>query len=386
VWRSPAVECPRPGVDRVTENYYLKIGIIGLPSSGKTTVFNALTRGAAQAGGYSAAKGANVGVAHVPDSRLDVLTSMYNPRKTVHAEVTYVDLPAGRGKSESDWLTGESVSQLQKMDALLLVVRAFQDDSLPHPLGSTDWKRDIEKCSFDVLFADIALIDRRVQRLTEGLKPLKAAEREAVQKQIEILRGVQHDLEEGKPVRARTPAEAEKRALQDVFLLSALPLLVAVNIGEEGLTTAEQIEAEAGKAHSGPGTGVAAMCGKLEMELAQMPPEEEAEMRSGLGAGESGLQRMIRLSYRTLGLISFITVGEDEVRAWTIPAGFTAPRAASRVHSDIERGFIRAEVVSYDDLVACAGMAEARKRGLLRQEGREYVVKDGDVINYLFSV
>ncbi|MSQ08676.1 MAG: redox-regulated ATPase YchF [Dehalococcoidia bacterium] len=364
----------------------MRIGIIGLPGSGKTTIFNALTRGKAQPGGYSAAKSANVGVAHVPDERLDALTSLYNPRKTTHAEVTYVDVPVVRGKNEGDWLAGEAVSQLQKMDALLLVVRSFKDDALPHVLGSIDWTRDIEKACFDVQFADISLIDRRIERLNAGMKPLKAAEREQTQKQIDTLRKLQADLEAGTPVRAREQTDSDRRALQDVFLLSALPLLVAVNTGEDGLALAAAIEQEAFTLLKGPKTGAAAICGKLEAELAQMPPEEEAEMRAGLGAGESGLNRMIKLSYQVIGLISFLTVGEDEVRAWPVPAGFSAPRAAGRVHSDIERGFIRAEVVSYDDLVAAGSLAEARKRGTLRQEGREYVIKDGDVVNFLFSV
>jgi hypothetical protein len=322
----------------------------------------------------------------VPDERIPVLAKMYNPRKVAYTEVTYVDLPGIRGKTEGEWLTGEAIGQLQKMDALLLVVRAFKDDALPHPVGSVDWRRDLEKCGFDVQFADIALVDRRIQRLTEGMKGLKSADRDAAQKVVETLRAVQADLETGVPVRAREKRKAEQRALSDTFLLSALPLLVAVNIGESDLASAASVEAAASALLKGPHTGAAAICGKLEMELAQMPSEEEAEMRVGLGAGESGLHRMIRLSYRVLGLMSFLTVGEDEVRAWTIPAGFTAPKAAGRVHSDIERGFIRAEVVSYDDLIACGAMAEARKRGLLRQEGREYVVKDGDIINFLFSV
>ncbi len=364
----------------------MRIGIIGLPGSGKTTVFNALTRGSAQAGGYSAARGANLGVAHVLDARIGPLVKMFNPKKTVYAEVTYVDLPGLVGKPGGEWLSGEAVGQLQKTDALLVVARAFADDSNPHPLGSVDWKRDVEKCVFDVQFADIALVDRRVQRLNDGMKGLKTADRDAALKVIDVLRSVQADLEAGTPIRARDSVESERRALSDTFLLSALPVLVAVNIGEADLARASEIEEECASLLKGPLTGAAAICGKLEMELAQMSPEEEAEMRAGLGAGQSGLQRMISLSYKVLGLGSFLTVGEDEVRAWTVPVGISAPKAAGRVHSDLERGFIRAEVVSYDDLIASGSMAEARKKGQLRQEGREYIVKDGDIINFLFSV
>jgi GTP-binding protein YchF len=372
----------------------MRIGIIGLPGSGKTTVFNALTRGKAQAGVYSAARGANVGVAHVPDQRLGILAKMYNPKKVVSAEVTYVDLPgvgvasAARDTSgpASEIFTGEAVSQLQKTDALLAVVRAFEDGSVPHILGSVDWRRDLEKVGFDLQFADIALLDRRIQRLNDGMKGLKAADRDETQKAVEILHKVQADLESGLPLRARQLSEGQDRALRDTFLLSGLPLLVAVNIGEQDLGRAGSIEAEADALLKGPKTGAAAICAKLETELARLPPGDEAEMRAGLGAGESGLSRMITLSYRVLGLVSFLTVGEDEVRAWTVPAGSPAPRAAGRVHSDIERGFIRAEVVSYDDLVGSGSQAESRKRGQLRQEGREYLVEDGDVINFLFSV
>ena len=372
----------------------MRIGIIGLPGSGKTTVFNALTRGKAQAGGYSAGRGANVGVAHVPDQRLGVLAKMYRPKKVVHGEVVYVDLPGGGAPSTardasgpvSELFTGEAVTQLQKVDALLLVVRAFEDGSVLHILGSVDWRRDIEKIGFDLLFADIALIDRRIQRLNDGMKGLKVADRDQAHKAVETLRRVQADLESGSPLRAMQLSESEERALQNTFLLSGLPLLVAVNIGEQDLARAGEIERDAAALLKGPKTGAAAICAKLETELARLPAGEEAEMRAGLGAGESGLSRMIGLSYRVLGLISFLTVGEDEVRAWTVPAGSVATKAAGRVHSDIERGFIRAEVVSYDDLADSGSLAESRKRGHLRQEGREYLVKDGDVVNFLFSV
>ncbi|MEX0760992.1 MAG: redox-regulated ATPase YchF [Dehalococcoidia bacterium] len=364
----------------------MKIGIIGLPGSGKTTVFNALTRGRAEAGGFGSARGANVGMAHVPDERLDRLAKMYNPRRVVPAEVMYVDLPGVHSQSAGDIFNGEAVGQLQKVDALLHVARAFQNDAVPHIAGSVDYKRDIEKVGFDLLFADISLIDRRIERMTDGFKALKTSERDAVQRNIETLRKIQTDLEAGIPIRDREPNEAESRALKDTFLLSSLPLLVAVNIGEEDLGRAREIEAELAGIMQGKGTGGAVMCGQLEMDLAQMDESEEAEMRAGLDAGESGLNRMIRLSYEVLGLISFLTVGEDEVRAWTIEEGTTAPRAAGQVHSDIERGFIRAETVSYDGLVTSGSLAEARKKGLLRQEGREYVVQDGDVVNFLFSV
>ena len=360
----------------------MKIGIIGLPSSGKTTVFNALTRGRAQPG-FGGGRGANVGVAHVPDDRLGALAKIFKPRRVVNAEVTYVDLP---GSHTGDMFSGEALGQLQKVDALLLVARAFHNDAVPHPDGEVDWKRDLDKVSFDVTFADIALLDRRIQRMQEGMKSLKATERDQVAKNVDILKSIQVDLENGTPVRDRPPSDAEKRAISDTFLLSKLPLLVAVNISDDDLPNVPSIQQELDAALQGSGVGGAVICGQLEMDLAQMTPEEEAEMRLGLDAGESGLSRMIRLSYRVLGLVSFLTAGEDEVRAWTIEKDETAPEAAGAVHSDISRGFIRAEVVGYDDFMSCGGLAEARTKGLLRQEGREYVVKDGDIVNFLFSV
>ena len=364
----------------------MRIGIIGLPASGKTTVFNALTRGSASSGGFGGKRAANIGVAHVPDERLDVLTGIFKPKRTVHAEVTYVDLPGAHGQSESDLFSGEALGQLQKVDALLHVVRSFEDASVPHSLGSIDFKRDVEKVNFDILFADISLLDRRIERIADGMKGLKTAERAQADRNIEILKSLQQQMEEGVAARDKRFTDEELRAVSDTFLLSKLPLLVALNISEADIPNTETLEKELEQLVSGDSSGVAALCGKLEAELAQMSPEEEAEMRSGLGAGESGLTRMIKLSYRVLGLVSFLTVGPDEVRAWTIRRSTKAPQAAGAVHSDIERGFIRAETVGYDDFIKAGSMAEARSRGSLRQEGREYVVQDGDIINFLFAV
>ncbi|MFW6174694.1 MAG: DUF933 domain-containing protein, partial [Chloroflexota bacterium] len=333
-------------------------------------------------------RAANVGVAHVPDERLDVLTEMYRPRRTVPAEITYVDLPAppDQASRKGGMFTGESVQQLQKVDALLLVARAFDDPSVPHPKGEVDFMRDLEDVCFDLMFADIALLERRIERIGTEMKAARASERASLSQQVDALKAIQEELEQGTPMRDRHLTDAESRALRDTFALSALPFLVAVNIGEGDIGRAEEIEAQAAELLTGRYTGVAAVCAGLEEDLAAMSPEEEQEFRASLGAGESGLSRMIRLSYEVLGLISFLTVGEDEVRAWTIEKGMTAAKAAGRVHSDIERGFIRAEVVAYDDLVAAGSTAEARKRATLRSEGRDYVMQDGDVVNFLFSV
>jgi GTP-binding protein YchF len=364
----------------------MRIGIIGLPGVGKTTVFNALTRGSAQSGSFGGNRSANIGVAHVPDKRLDKLTAMFKPKRTVPAEVTYVDLPGARSAEASDLFSGEAMGHLQKVDALLHVVRAFEDPSVPHVLGSVDYRRDIEKVNFDVLFADISLLDRRIDRINESMKGLKAQERVRAEKNIVILREIQQEMENGTAARDRSFTEEEKLAISDTFLLSKLPLLVALNIGDDDLGRADALEAELAELLPGSRSGGAVLCGKLEEELAQMSPEEEAEMRAGLDAGESGLNRMINLSYSVLGLISFLTVGPDEVRAWTIEVNTTAPRAAGTIHSDIERGFIRAETVGYDDFVTAGSMAQARTNGVLRQEGREYIIEDGDILNFLFSV
>ena len=361
----------------------MKIGIIGLPSSGKTTLFNALTRGKAETGAFGSSRSANVGVAHVPDSRVDRLTRIFNPKKTVYAEVTYVDLP---GNISGDLFSGDALNQLQQVDAILLVARAFEDESVPHMDGSVDYRRDIEKVAFDILFADIALLERRIERLTDGQKKMKVGDREQAIKKVETLKGLQADLENGTAFRERELDDAESKAVSGTFTISGLPLLVALNIGEDDIGDTEALEQELAGILTGKSTGGAAICGSLEAELAGMSTEEEAEMRAGLDAGESGLSRMIKLSYEVLGLNSFLTVGKDEVRAWTISAGTLAPRAAGTVHSDIERGFIRAETVNFDDFIECGSMAEARNRGLYRQEGREYVVQDGDIVNFLFSV
>ena len=364
----------------------MRIGIIGLPGSGKTTVFNALTRGSAESGSFGANRAANIGVAHVPDERLDRLTEMFRPKRTVHAEVTYVDLPGAHSGSEGDLFAGEALSHLQRVDALLHVVRAFDDPSVPHVSGSIDHKRDIEKVNFDILFADISLLDRRIERIKDSMKGLKAAERVQAERNIEVLKALQEEMENGTAARDKNFSEEEVRAISDTFLLSKLPLLVAVNIGEDDLSNSAQLEEELQGLLSGKQTGGAVLCGKLEEDLAQMSPEEEAEMRSGLDAGESGLNRMIKLSYEVLGLISFLTAGEDEVRAWTIQRDTKAPKAAGAVHSDIERGFIRAKVVSYDDFVEAGSLPAATTKGTLRQEGREYVMQDGDIVDFLFSV
>ncbi|HZQ37247.1 MAG TPA: redox-regulated ATPase YchF [Dehalococcoidia bacterium] len=363
------------------------VGILGLAQSGKTTVFNAVTRGNAQTG-YGGAHGPNIGVVKVPDRRLDVLAEMFHPKKVTPADIRYADFPAagaafGRGEGPG----GQFLAEVRKNDALIHVVRLFENAEVPHPEGGIDAMRDIGTLDLELAFADQALIQRRLERLGAELRSLKPGERTAGEREQALLTRLQQGLERDEPIRAQPLSEDEERLIAGYRFLTQLPMLVLLNIGEDGVARAAEIEAEYRAKLQTPKTDVTAFCGKLEMELAEMEPEEAAEYRAELGLGEeAGLDRAIRLSYHLMGLISFLTAGEDECRAWTVRAGSTAPQAAGKIHSDLERGFIRAEVVRYDDLVAAGTMAEAKKRGLVRMEGKTYVVKDGDVLNILFNV
>ena len=363
----------------------MDITIIGLPNSGKTTIFNAVTRGAAEVASY--ANKPNLGVAKVPDERLIVLEGIYKPRRTVHAEVTYVDLPAApEGFGESKGISGEYLNYLQRADALLIVARAFEDPAVPHVSDSIDPDRDVETMLYELAFADLEILDRRLARIQEGFKSAKTAERDSLTREQGLIQRVKSELEEGIHIRDQALSPDELKALVGFQLLTAKPIIVAVNLGEDALADLDSVEKQLSDRFSGPRIRVAALCGKLEMELAQMEPDDEAEFRRSLDAGESGLSRMIRLSYEVLDLVTFLTVGEDEVRAWPITRGTPAVSAAGTIHTDLERGFIRGEVVAFEDLERCRSIAEARKQGVLRQEGKTYVVKDGDIMHVLFNV
>ncbi len=366
----------------------MDIGIIGLPRSGKTTIFNAVTRGRAQTAAHADTRGKpNVGVAKVPDPRLDMLYQMFKPRRKVQAEVTYIDVPAApEGLGKTRGISGEFLNNLQRADAILIVARAFQDPAVEHIQGSVDSFRDIETMLYELTFSDLGILERRLTRLLERSKGARAHERDAISREQDLLDRVKQDLESGVRISEQKLSEEEARLLEGFQLLTAKPLIIVANVGEEQLQEVPAMEARLEATFHGPRVRTAALCGILEMELAQMEPAEEKEFRESMGLGESGLDRMVRLSYDVLGLINFFTVGEDEVRAWPIARGTPAVRAAGKVHSDMERGFIRAEVVSYDALMACGSMAEARRRGLLRQEGKSYIVNDGDIITFLFNV
>jgi GTP-binding protein YchF len=365
----------------------MDVGIVGVGQSGKTTVFNAVTRGKAQTG-YGGGHEPNIAVVKVPDKRLDTLTAMYRPKKHTPAEIRYVDFPAagaafGRGEGPGAAFLG----QLRTVDALIHVVRAFDDPAVPHPEGSVGPARDIAAMDLELAFADLALIERRLERLAAELRSQKAGERGAGEREQALLQRLKDGLEQETPIRAMGLTEDEERTVAGYRFLTQKPLLLIFNIGEEQVADRERLEAEWRERFGGPHTDVAALSGKLEMELLDLSEEEAAEYRRELGLEEeTGLDRAIRLSYALLGLISFFTVGPDECRAWTVERGATAPRAAGKIHSDLERGFIRAEVIRYEDLVAAGSEAEAKKRGVMRTEGKGYVVQDGDVLHILFNV
>ncbi len=360
----------------------MAIGVIGLPQSGKTTVFNAVTRGRAEVASFRApGRQPNVGVVKVPDPRLAVLAEMTRSKRVVPAEVSYVDAPGG----VEGGIDGVHLNTLQRCEALLLVARAFDDPSAPAPGGVVDPIRDAETMQTELTFSDLLLLERRAERIAKQLRAAKAGERDALTREAALVERVRAALEAGVAVREQALDAGERRLLENFQLLTAKPLMAVFNIGEEDVGKAEA-EAALTERLTVPGVAAIALCGKLEMELAQMAPEDEAEFRASLGAGEPGLDRMVRLCYRLLGLVSFLTTGEDETRAWTVPDGAPAVEAAGKIHTDIQRGFIRAEVTAYDDLMRAGGFAEARRAGLLRQEGKQYPMRDGDVVNFLFNV
>lgn len=366
----------------------MQIAIIGLPASGKTTVFNTLTRGHADTGGYGGMT-LHVGVVKVPDERLDRLAEIFKPKKVVHADVTYVDLPAPPASSEghvgAEELPAEHLARLRESDALLHVVRAFESPAVPHPAGSVDPARDLEDLDLELILADLAILDRRLERLQASGRHGTPAEREANEREEVILRRLKVELEAGTPIRDAGLAAEEARAIRGFRFLTEKPVLVLLNVGEGDIPASEALVARIAAAYRHEQAMVAALSAKIEMELGELEPDEAAVFMTELGIAESGLARVIRLSYALLGLISFLTSGPDEVRAWPIPDGSTAVDAAGAIHTDLAKGFIRAEVVPYEDLLALGSTAEARRHGKLRSEGRTYLVRDGDVVEILFS-
>jgi len=364
------------------------IGIIGLGKSGKTTVFNALTKSKADTGSYAAESASpHIGTAKVPEPRLQTLADMLNPKRVVPAEVRYIDIGASvKSLIKDKGIGGEMLNQLSNADTLINVVRAFADERIPHVEGSLDVARDIAMMNLELAFSDLAIIERRLERIELSLKGAKPPERPAFLHEQEFLNKIKADLEKDIPIREMELAPVEARIITNFQFLTAKPLLIVVNIGEDQLAGAASLETELNSRYAQEKCRVITLCGKLEMELAQLDNTEAEVFRADFGLKEAGLARIIKQSYELLGLISFFTTVSNEVKAWSIPKGTSAIKAAGKIHSDMERGFIRAEVTSYDDLVKCGNFAEARKKGLLRLEGKDYIVQDGDIITFLFNV
>jgi GTP-binding protein YchF len=362
----------------------MKVAIIGIPESGKTTIFNALTRGKAEVAAYSPTLAPNIGMAKASDARLSVLEGIFQPKKTIPAEVSYIDIAGSIKGFGKEGAGGEFLNYLTTADALLQVVRAFEDDKVPHPEGSIDPKRDIAALDLELAIFDLAIIERRLDKLETSLKAAKAAERESYLKEQSLLQKIKAQLEKDVPIRIQGLAKEELKMLANYQFLTAKPMLLVLNIGEEQIGQASQLESEISSLY--PQFAVVALSGKLEMELAQLSDAESREFRESMDLEKPALDRVIDLSHNLLGLISFFTTVSSELKAWTIPDGTPAPKAAGKIHSDMERGFIRAEVISYNDLESCGNAAEARKRGLLRTEGKNYIIRDGDVVTFLFNV
>jgi GTP-binding protein YchF len=362
----------------------LKVGIIGLPQVGKTTVFNLLTAGEVDVSSWSGQE-AHVGVAKVPDARVDRLADLFTPRKTTYATVEYVDLPAlSRREGESSSMASYLTS-LKNADAMLHVVRAFDQPGIPHSEGSLDPKRDVEIVELEMVLWDLSIVGKRLERLEKDLKKARTADLEA---EAEILRRFKETLEGERPLRDLELTPEEHRRVRGFTFLSAKPLLVVLNLGDGDAAKVPNAAREfalSDRAAAGR-VAVMAVCGKIEAEIARLPEEDARLFRADLGLVSSGLERIIQESYSLLGLVSFYTAGEPEVRAWTIPRGTIAPQAAGVIHSDFERGFIKAEVVSFDDMVSLGSFAAARSRGLLRLEGKDYVVQENDVILFRFNL
>jgi hypothetical protein len=357
----------------------LRAGLIGFPGTGKTALFQLLTS-AREAPRLGAKTDANVGVSRVPDDRLDRLTALFNPRKRVPATVEFADIAGGAaGRAGAQALL--DVAAFRNADALLHVVRMFRDPSVAHPAGSVDAARDVRSMEDELILADLGVVERRLERLDRDLKKGTNAD---LRKEREVLVSCRAALEEGRPLRTLTLAADDQKRLRGFQFLSAKPLLLVLNLDEADLPRADEAVALAGLTSfvTGASTRAVPICAKIELEIAQLDEADASAFMQDLGLRESGLDRVIRASYDLLGYISFFTVGDDECRAWSIPRDTPAVLAAGEIHSDISRGFIRAEVVRYEALLERGSLAACRDRGELRLEGKEYIVLDGDVINF----
>lgn len=364
------------------------IGIVGLPNCGKTTLFNALTRGNAEVATYAqTGVDPNIGMVKVPDHRVDRLTEIYEPKKSTHASVEYIDLPGlPRGSVSEGAKVTEFLKRARDVDALVHVVRAFEDSSVPHPSGSVDPVRDVQDLEVELMLSDLGIIEKRLERIEAALK--KGLERQKHEAEKEILDRLRESLEAEKPLRDLSISAEEEKIIRGYRFLTLQHVIIVLNVGEEALGSpeAEAVEAKIGETLLGEKTRIVTICAKIEMEISQLPPEEAQLFMDDLGITESAMERLIHGCYDLLGLISFLTVGKDEVRAWTISKGTPAVRAAGVIHSDIERGFIKAEVVTFDQFTEAGSMSQAREKGTLRLEGKTYIILDGDIAHFKFNV